>query len=265
MNIESINRKDSVCLIDIGYPIDLTIRQKIINDSSLFGIHDENAHLFQSAQLCSDKNYSPPELSIKQIQNLTICITVFKLNDYYYTISADAINIISKGLTETDAIDGFLCMVKMAIRCGYKGIYPVSSNRKFQKRYYETFLSTFIDYNMNLHISGINDELTKVEKMIIDEEMMSVILIRRMLKSLLENYNHSCIYYKNYLHWKNKGCPVIKIGLLFGIVLFDGNISTCNINTLIRQSDKEKKTINVVFGIVDKNTISTLNIRYTIR
>ena len=42
MNIESINRKDSVCLIDIGYPIDLTIRQKIINDSSLFGIHSRN-------------------------------------------------------------------------------------------------------------------------------------------------------------------------------------------------------------------------------
>lgn len=278
MNIESINKKDSVCLIDIGHPIDSVIRQKIIDDSSLFGIHDKNAHLFESAQLCTDKNYFPPELSIEQIQNLTIGVTVFTLNNHYYAISADAVNIVSKGLTETDAINGLLCMVKMAIRCGYKGIYPVSSNRKFQKRYYETFLCGFIDYNMNVHYSNINnnyntiilydDESKKVARMIIDEETMSVILIRRMLKSLLENYNHSCISYKNYLHWKDNGCPVIKIGLLFGIVLFDGNINTSNIHMLIRRSVEEKKTINVVFGIVDKSTILTsivdCNIRYHI-
>ena len=35
-----------------------------MDDAALFGQHDKNAHLFQSAEECTDKMYRPPELSI---------------------------------------------------------------------------------------------------------------------------------------------------------------------------------------------------------
>ena len=267
MNIEStMNNSDSVCVIEIGYPIESDVRGTIMDDAALFGQHDKNAHLFQSAEECTDKMYRPPELSIDQVRKLKVCITVFKVEDQYYSITADAINIIGKGSNKIDAIDGLIYLIKIAVRCGYRGIYPVSSPIAFQKSYYESFKRTFTDYNL-IPFKSINDTNTKKDKgsnimtqMHFDPETMAVILIRRMLKSLLEKYNHSCISYNNYIEWKAKGCPISSKGPFFWITLFNQDVTTCELTTLVEKSKKEKKPIIRLMGMVNVGYITTCEI-----
>ena len=92
---------------------------------------DDTVHLYQCRESCTDENYRSPELSLAQIKNLQLRMMTFKRNGYYYTVSADMIDMYGKGLTPETSSEDLLCLITDNLRCGKGGIYPSLSSDKF--------------------------------------------------------------------------------------------------------------------------------------
>ena len=212
---------------------------------------EDDTHLFQRAEDCTITSYRPPDLSLKQLHEFRIHINVFKKGEYFYAISADAVNIIGKGTCIVHAIHHLLSIVKLSIRCGYGGVYPLPSNSDFQKRFLENFTKSFIDYNLvcyeNVHNNHIDyDMQTSIR---FDKEILTAIMIRRMLKKRLEFGDETYITYTNYLRWLSKKCPTRRWNETFGVSMYEKDITFDGLLLLHQNAKKSKNKVTLLKGI----------------
>ena len=239
----------SIIVVELGY----SIEKKGDEEECIYNVQDidnSNDHIFQRAEDCTVLLYRPPDLSLKQLHEFRIHISVFKKGESFYAISVDAVNIIGKGKSIITSIYHLLFMVKKAIRCGYGGIYPLPSTEAFQKLFFEKFTASFIDYHLihyeDIEKKHIGDDVQTIR---FDKEILSAIMIRKLMKKQLEDGKEVFITYKNYLQWVGDNCPTRICKNEFGIVLYNKKVNSENLILLKHKAMKYKKEMTVLKGI----------------
>ena len=248
----------AVFFFDVGSFIVEDIYNQFVKDSETTDDND-HAHLFQKAEDCTDIHYCPPDLSLKELFNLQTHISTFSKNDFFYAVSADAVNCIGKGTTQMHAVNHLLSILKKAHRCGYGGIYPQTSSASFHAQFVEKFASSFIDYHLigyNSDTDGkyIKKDATKFPKIHIhfDQEILSTIVIRRLLKRLIINNNSTLLTYANYIEWIRNDCLMREMNHEFGLVFYNQNISFKNLCELRQLSLHTRMNAAILVGLISR-------------
>lgn len=182
---------------------------------------DDTVHLYQCRESCTDENYRSPELSLAQIKNLQLRMMTFKRNGYYYTVSADMIDMYGKGLTPETSSEDLLCLITDNLRCGKGGIYPSLSSDKFNHIFCKNWFANFIDNNDDNHSKKmIKRNGRQIEFTLEDKSVRS---FGKAIKKLIAFNDKSCTF-ASYNEWITNGCPVLNDGNHYFLEFRDGKI-----------------------------------------
>ena len=213
---------------------------------------DDTVHLFQCRENCTDENYRPPELSFMQIPELQLCTQTFERNGYFYTISADMLDMYGKGITPETSFQNLLYLIIDNIRCCKGGIYPLISSFEFNQSFCQNWFSNFIDNNDDdIHSNKIFIGNEKHIDLSIKD--VSTRAFVKIIKKLIANDHESCTV-ASYNEWIMNECPLLNEGKLYSIGFVDGTISL----------DKEKimdEGIYLVHFPMDQKNLEDLIIR----
>ena len=183
---------------------------------------DDTIHLFQCRENCTDENYRPPELSLIQIPELQLRTQNFERNGYYYTVSADIVDMYGKGETPETSFQNLLYLIIDNIRCCKGGIYPLISSDKFNESFCQDWFSNFIDNNDDIHSNKIF--IGNGKHIDLSVKDISTRAFVKVIKKLISNNHESCTL-ASYNEWIMNECPLLNEGNLYSIGFIDGTIS----------------------------------------